>query len=160
MLQTVLVKPRSLCQPGQGIVFRVLCFKQGVHFHYVASWPGYLSGPKPFEENVKVGCGWSTFCGSNFFYCPKNLDVTLKNYFIESTNVKVGGGWSTFCGSNFFPKNLGVSLKNYFMVLLRVRFLLSLKASVVHFYPKRLFELLHDFYGKKNLMHVRCNYTF
>ena len=104
MLQTVLVKPRSLCQPGQGIVVRVLCFKQGVHFHYVASWPGYLSGPKPFEENVKVGCGWSTFCGSNFFYCPKNLDVTLKNYFIESTNVKVGGGWSTFCSSNFFSK--------------------------------------------------------
>ena len=125
MLQTVLVKPRSLCQPGQGIVFRVLCFKQGIHFHYVASWPGYLSGPKPFEENVKVGCGWSTFCGSNFFYCPKNRDVTLKNCFIESTNVKVGVGWSTFCGSNFFPKNLGVSLKNYFMVLLKVRFLLG-----------------------------------
>ena len=125
MLQTVPVKTRSLCQPGQGIVFRVLCFKQGIHFHYVASWPGYLSGPKPFEENVKVGCGWSTFCGSNFFYCPKNLDVTLKNCFIESTNVKVGGGWSTFCGSNFFPKNLGVSLKNYFMVLLKVRFLLG-----------------------------------
>ena len=125
MLQTVPVKTRSLCQPGQGIVFRVLCFKQGIHFHYVASWPGYLSGPKPFEENVKVGCGWSTFCGSNFFYCPKNLDVTLKNCFIESTNVKVGGGWSSFCGSNFFPKNLGVSLKNYFMVLLKVRFLLG-----------------------------------
>lgn len=46
------------------------------------------------------------------------------------------------------------------MVLLKVRFLLGLKASVVHFYPKRLSELLHDLYGKKNLMHVRCNYTF
>ena len=139
MLQTVLVKPRSLCQPGQGIVFRVLCFKQGIHFHYVASWPGYLSGPKPFEENVKVGGGWSTFCGSNFFYCPKNLDVTLKNYFIESTNVKVGGSWSTFCGSNFFL----LSKKSWCFIkkLLHgpeVRFLLGLKASVVHFYPKLL----------------------
>ena len=30
------------------------------------------------------------------------------------------------------------------MVLLKVRFFLGLKASVVQFCPKRLFELLHD----------------
>ena len=55
MLQTVRIESRSLCHPGQGMAFkvlclkqgvsatgqgmnfRVLCFKQGIHFHYVAS---------------------------------------------------------------------------------------------------------------------------